>query len=160
MPADGDISIDMATSRELAGATSFVPMGVSEAYRGDAYDPKTIVEAPMLADDEDDDIKTLKEYFAKPTKKLKKMLGNKKYAGCIDNKKDLELCLLAADLEEAMGNIIDEDLSGLVIEESPDDIDSTIDVVLKYQETLNNQVKVSLDDRFYIISKILVKSGH
>ncbi len=87
MPVDGDISIDMATSRELAGATTFVPQGVSEAYRSDIYFPKSIVTPPSSMDADDDDIdeepeeeaedekiamniRTLKEYFANPTDNL------------------------------------------------------------------------------------------
>jgi hypothetical protein len=46
MPFDGDINIDMPSTRELAGAMTQVPMNVSEAYRGDAYDPKSIVTPP------------------------------------------------------------------------------------------------------------------
>ncbi len=175
MPLGGDTSLDMATSRELAGATTFVPQGVSEAYRDDVYDPKSIVTPPsaMAADDEDEDdeeeseekeasvnIETLKEYFANPTDNLRKMIGNKKYSGTIDNKHDLEICSLAADLESVMGQIIDEDLSGLVLMDKPEVIDSTIETVLKYQESLTDKpIKMSLDERFYQLSKILVESG-
>jgi len=199
MPFDADISIDMPTTRELAGATSFVPFNVSEAYRGDAYNPKSIVNAPQnsAADDEgcgcdeescdckscckngcDKDckcdvcrcgekydceacaekanVKSLKEYFASPTYNLKRLIGNKRYVGNMDGEYNIEICKLAADLERSISEIIEEDVSGLVLMDNPMRVESTIDMVVRYKDAQKSEVNSTLDERFYQLSKILI----
>lgn len=173
MPFDADTSIDMPTTRELAGATSFVPFDVSEAYRGDAYYPKSIVNPPQnsAADDEGcacdekcdceacsekTNIKSLKEYFASPTYNLKKLIGSKKYVGNMNGKYNIEICKLAADLEKSISEIIDEDVSGLVLMDNPKGIESVISMVVRYKDAQKSQVNSTLDERFYHLSKILI----
>ena len=168
----------MPTSRELAGATTWVPQGTSEAYRNDIYDPRSMVMPPsaeaLAADDEEEEedeneedaaifgamaMESLKEYFANPTDNLKKLIGDKKYTGTIDNKPNLEICVLASELEAAIEEVVGEDVSGLVLMDDPAGVESAIDVVLKYEKAKSSTQKTTMDDRFYQLSKILVQSG-
>jgi hypothetical protein len=175
MPFDADTNIDMPTTRELAGATSFVPFNVSEAYRGDAYNPKSIVSAPeiLAADDkncgcddgdgcdcetceEKENVKSLKEYFASPTYNVIRLIGNKKYVGNMNGEYNIEICKLAADLERSISQIIGEDVSGLVLMDNPKVIESTIDMVVRYKDAQESKANSTLDERFYQLSKILM----
>ncbi len=197
MPFDADTNIDMPTTRELAGATNFVPFDVSEAYRGDAYNPKSIVNAPQnsAADDEGCDeescdckscckngcgkdcecevcrcgkksdcelcaekanIKLLKEYFASPTYNLRRLIGNKRYVGNMEGEYNIEICKLAADLERSISEIIEEDVSGLVLMDNPKGVESTINMVVRYKDAQKSEVNSTLDNRFYQLSKILI----
>lgn len=162
---DADISIDMPTIKEKDLATQFVVPSseVGEAAQGqEPYNPKMVVYAPGKEKGSQklkNQIKKLKEYFSQPNTRLASFLGDLKYTGPIDNCSNEELNKLASHLEKKMLEVLPSlKIEGKILQSSPEEIDTSLSDLIKYQQYLGQKSKWEhLDDRFLALSQLLLK---
>ena len=107
-------------------------------------------------------IQELKKYLSNPTPELQNLIGSIKYTGPIDNSIDPQLTQIASSIESALITITEENaIKGMVLKTTKDDIQSAINKAVQYRnvkKTASKQlISHSLDDRFYELSKILLK---
>lgn len=157
---DSGVSLDMATSGEAISETNPIVPADSKSYNT-LYDPKAIVFPPNDKPKEmnKDQIKEIQEYLKNPDNDLKTLL-QEKYDGEVNGLVSDDLKSIARSLEKSIYKVIDEDVDGMILNTTLDDIKAAVNKVAAYKRYLNKNDKVAkmtLDDRFIKLSKILYK---